>query len=267
MMRIKVDGVTLDIPIVDARRSLRSELLSNYTGGRIRGGDQQSRRISVRALDGVSLSLRDGERLGLIGHNGSGKTTLLRLLCGIYQPTLGSVWTQGRVTPLFNPMIGLDQDDTGYENIFNIGFLLGMSRADVRGKIDDIAAFCELGEFLDLPVRTYSSGMLVRLAFAVATAIDTDILLLDEAIGAGDARFATRAEQRVNAFYQRIGALVIASHSTELIRKMCNSALLLEHGNVVAYGDVSEVLELYECRVKEQQRLATGEAAPAYAHA
>jgi ABC-type polysaccharide/polyol phosphate transport system ATPase subunit len=267
MMRIKVEGVTLDIPIVDGRRSLRGELLASYTGGRIRGGNKQDPRVSVRALDGVSFCLREGDRLGLIGHNGSGKTTLLRLLCGIYEPTQGSVWTQGKVTPLFNPMIGLDQDDTGYENIFNIGFLLGMSRADVRGKIDEIAAFCELGEFLDLPVRTYSSGMLVRLAFAVATSIDTDILLLDEAIGAGDARFATRAERRVNAFYQRIGALVIASHSTELIRKMCNSALLLEHGTAIAYGDVSEVLELYESRVREQQRLAAEDAAPESAHA
>jgi ABC-type polysaccharide/polyol phosphate transport system ATPase subunit len=261
MTRIKVDGVTLDIPIVDARRSLRSEFLANYTGGRIRGGDQQNRRVSVRALENISFSLREGDRLGLIGHNGSGKTTLLRIISGIYQPTRGSVWTRGTVTPLFNPMIGLDQDDTGYENIFNIGFLLGMSREEVAKKADDIAAFCELGEFLELPVRTYSAGMLVRLAFAVATAIETDILLLDEAIGAGDARFASRAEQRVNAFYRRIGALVIASHSVELIRKMCNRALLLEHGNVSAYGDVDEVIDLYERRVWEQKSLEANAAA------
>jgi len=150
-------------------------------------------------------------------------------------------------------MFGFEPDDTGYENIFNIGLFLGMSRSEINAKIDDIVAFCELGAFLDLPARTYSAGMLMRLSFAITTAIDTDILLLDEGIGAGDARFARRAEQRVNALYHRVGALVLASHSSELIEKMCSQALLLEHGKVSAYGDVSEVLDLYHRRVREQQ--------------
>jgi ABC-type polysaccharide/polyol phosphate transport system ATPase subunit len=253
LTRIDVDNVTLDIPIVDARRSLRSELLADYAGGRIRGGDREGRRVAVRALDGVSLKLEDGERLGLIGHNGSGKTTLLRILAGIYQPTSGLVTTRGAVTPLFNPMIGLDAESTGYENIFNIGLLLGMTRAEIIAKADDIVEFCELGAFLDLPARTYSAGMLVRLAFAVATSLETDILLLDEAIGTGDARFAKRAEQRVNALYGRVGTLVIASHSVEILKQMCTRALLLEHGKLIADGDVSEVLEIYEGKVREQQ--------------
>ncbi len=264
MTRIEVDNVTLDIPIVDARRSLRSSLLVDYAGGRIRGRSSESRRVSVRALDGVSISLAEGDRLGLIGHNGSGKTTLLRIIAGIYQPTSGVVVTRGRVTPLFNPLIGMDVEDTGYENIFNIGLLLGMSRAEIEAKADDIVAFCELGAFLDLPARTYSAGMLVRLAFAVATAIETDILLLDEAIGTGDARFASRAEHRVNELYRRVGTVVIASHSIDLIKQMCNRAVLLEHGKVSLCGEVSEVIEEYERRVEEEQKRSPAEPVEAF---
>jgi ABC-type polysaccharide/polyol phosphate transport system ATPase subunit len=241
MVSISVKNVTLDIPLVGVTRSLRSEFVARQTGGRITGQKQSS----VRALDGVSFDLAPGTRLGLIGHNGAGKSTLLRLLAGVYAPTTGEVTVRGKVVPLFNPSIGMDLDDTGIENIWNIGLLLGMTSKEIRAKTQEIAEFTELGEFLDLPVRTYSSGMLVRLAFAVATSIEPEILLLDEGIGAGDARFAKRAEERVRKLYYRLKILVLASHSEALIKELCDTAAMLEYGKIVAYGPVDRVLDYY----------------------
>lgn len=246
MSLIKLENVTMDIPIIDPSRSIRTSLVSRYTGGRISRGDNNE--VTVRALENVSFSLEDGERLALIGHNGSGKTTLLRLLAGIYWPTSGLISVNGRITPMFNPSLGMDMDDTGFDNIYNIGLFFRMTTDEINEKIDDIAEFCELGEFLSLPVRTYSSGMLVRLAFAVATAVDPEILLIEEGIGAGDARFAERAEERINSFYSKLNVLVIASHSEALIRQLCTKALLLEHGNAIVYGDIDEVLYTYKQR-------------------
>ena len=213
MVHIRGDSITLDIPIVDSTRSFRSSLISRYTGGRITRVGNKKKRVAVRALEDVSFELEEGDRLGLIGHNGSGKSTLLRIMSGVYMPTKGQLDVEGKITPLFNPGIGMDMDDSGFENIANIGLHLGMTREEMESKYDEIADFCELGDFLALPVRTYSSGMMVRLSFAVATAIEPEILLLDEGIGAGDARFADRAEQRMNSFYHRLKILVIATHA------------------------------------------------------
>jgi homopolymeric O-antigen transport system ATP-binding protein len=219
-------------------------LLSRATGGLIRR-DGTKNRVAVRALENVSLKLADGERLGILGHNGAGKSTLLRVLAGVYAPSAGRVAIDGRLSPLFNASPGLDSDDTGYENIITCGGLLGMSRADIAQKAPEIAEFSELGEYLNLPVRTYSTGMLMRLCFAIATAIDPEILLLDEGLGAGDARFAERAQRRLHELFERASILVIASHSEELIRSTCNRALLLETGSVVATGGVDEVIDAY----------------------
>jgi homopolymeric O-antigen transport system ATP-binding protein len=181
----------------------------------------------------------------MLGHNGAGKSTLLRVLGGVYVPSSGRVVVEGRVSPLFNTAPGLDMDDTGYENIMTCGLFLGMSRAEVIAKTPEIAEFTELGDYLNLPVRTYSSGMLTRLAFAIATTIDPEILLLDEGLGAGDARFAERAKRRVDNLIERSHILVLASHSEDLIRSMCNRAVLLDAGHVCAAGDVDEVIETY----------------------
>jgi ABC-type polysaccharide/polyol phosphate transport system ATPase subunit len=224
---------------------LRKALFGRAVGGLVSRPDHAVNRVVVRALDNVSLALSDGDRVGIVGHNGAGKSTMLRVLAGIYQPSQGSIRIAGKVSPLFNTSPGIDTDDTGYENIVTCGLLLGMTRAEIARKLPEIESFTELGEYLALPARTYSTGMMVRLGFAIATAIDPEILLLDEGLGAGDARFARRAARRVEALISRSSIMVLASHSDELIRQMCNRAILLKQGRVVADGPTEGVLDLY----------------------
>jgi ABC-type polysaccharide/polyol phosphate transport system ATPase subunit len=240
-----VDNVTLTFPIYGPQRSLRQSLFARGTGGLIQRSGKAGDRIVVKALDGVSLELRNGDRLGLVGHNGAGKSTLLKVLAGIYQPVSGRVLANGRITSLLDTMPGLDGEDTGYENIMTAGLLFGMSRDEIERRVPDIEEFSELGEYLALPVRTYSSGMMARLALAVATCNEPDILLVDEGIGAGDARFAARAMRRVNEFFGRSRILVLASHAEPLVRSTCNKLALMQTGRIVALGGVDEVLARY----------------------
>jgi len=205
----------------------------------------------VRALQNVSLKLGHGDRLGILGHNGAGKSTLLRVMAGVYVPTTGRVIIDGSVSPLFNSSPGLDIDDTGYENILTCGMLLGMTREEVTRKTPEIAAFTELGDYLNLPVRAYSTGMVTRLGFAIATAIDPEILLLDEGLAAGDARFAEHANRRIDALVERSSILVLASHSEALIRARCNRAMLLDGGRNVVLGGVDDVIEVYRQRIAQ----------------
>jgi ABC-type polysaccharide/polyol phosphate transport system ATPase subunit len=242
---ILLDDVTIDFPIYDSIKSFRTAVFARATGGLIRRDGRHGNRVAVRALEKVCLEVGHGDRLGLLGHNGAGKSTLLRVLAGVYVPTAGQVAVAGRVSALFNTSPGLDIDDTGYENIVTCGLFLGMSRREIAEKTPEIAEFTELGNYLDLPVRTYSSGMLVRLGFAIATAIDPEILLLDEGLSAGDARFAERAARRLDRLVERSSILVLASHSEALIRSMCNRAVLLDGGRVVATGDVEDVIQTY----------------------
>lgn len=245
---VVVDNVTIDFPIYGAQRqSLRHTLLSR-TGGLIRREGTRHNKVIVRALEGVSFELKEGDRFGLVGHNGAGKSTLLRVLAGVFHPDSGDVTIKGKISPLLNAAPGLDTEDSGYENIKTCGMYLGMSSEEVDRKLPDIAEFCELGEYLDLPIRTYSSGMLTRLCFAIATAIDPDVLLLDEGIAAGDARFASRAETRMRALIERTRILVLASHSEALMRTMCTSGVLLEKGRVVAIGPLDDVFAEYHRR-------------------
>ena len=239
---LELDGITVDFPIYSGgSRSLKKTLVSIGTGGRIeRGGG----RISIQALKDVSLRLGHGDRLGLIGHNGAGKTTLLRTMAGVYEPTVGRVRASGRIATIFDFTLGLDFDATGYENITLQGMLLGLSRRGIAALVDEIAAFTDLGGYLDMPIRTYSAGMLTRLAFAVATSTEPDLLLMDEWIETGDADFFQRAEARLNTLIQRAGILVLASHNLALIRHYCTSAAWLEHGQLKAIGPVDEVLEM-----------------------
>ena len=205
----------------------------------------------MRALQNVSLKLGHGDRLGILGHNGAGKSTLLRVMAGVYVPTTGRVIIDGSVSPLFNSSPGLDIDDTGYENILTCGMLLGMTREEVTRKTPEIAAFTELGDYLNLPVRAYSTGMVTRLGFAIATAIDPEILLLDEGLAAGDARFAEHANRRIDALVERSSILVLASHSEALIRARCNRAMLLDGGRNVVLGGVDDVIEVYRQRIAQ----------------
>lgn len=259
MASLVLEHVTVEFPIYGAHPTLRSLLTAGRTGGTILRHGPGKNRVIVRALQNISLDIRDGDRVGLIGHNGAGKSTLLRVMAGVYAPIAGELRTSGRVSPLFNVSPGLDADDTGYENIMNCGLYLGMSREEVLEKTADIAEFTELGEYLDLPVRTYSTGMITRLGFAIATAIDPEILLLDEGLGAGDARFAERAKRRVDSLVERSSIMVLASHGDDLIRTMCNKAVLLDRGGVIQFGPVEAVLDLYHRRIAAA---ATGQPLP-----
>jgi len=196
-------------------------------------------------LRNVSFSLEAGASAALIGRNGAGKTTLLRVMAGIYEPPAGTVEVEGRVAPLFDIGMGMDPESSGYENILLRGLYLGLRKAEIRAKVDEIAEFTELGEFLEMPLRTYSAGMFARLAFAISTSIDPEILLLDEGIGAGDEAFLEKAKQRLDAMINRARIMVLASHSDELVRKLCNRAILMQNGEIVASGSTDEMLERY----------------------
>lgn len=234
----------VDFPIFDARtRSLKQTFLG-AAGGAI--GRNNSNVVVVEALKNINLHLREGDRVGLVGHNGAGKSTLLRLLSGIYEPTRGSADVRGRVAPVFDLGIGMDPEISGYENIIIRGLFLGQTRQQMKEKMEEIAEFTELGEYLDMPLRTYSSGMRIRLALGVVTSIDPEILLLDEGLGAVDAAFMRKARYRLKDMVQRSGLLVFASHSNEFLAQLCDKAIWIDHGEAVLAGSVEEVVRAYE---------------------
>ncbi len=246
MATIKLDHVSVSFPVyASATRSIKNRLMHSATGGQIHTGSGTNRITVVEALQDINLDLKTGDRIGLVGHNGAGKTTLLRVLANIYEPNEGSVSIIGKTAPLFDIRLGMDPESTGYENILLRGLYLGLTRKQISAHIDDIADFTELGDFLDLPIRTYSAGMQMRLAFAISTAVPPDILLLDEGIGAGDASFLQKASERLRAFTEQVSIIVLSSHSEFLIRQMCNNALLMEHGRVIGSGATEDVLEEY----------------------
>lgn len=250
MASIVLKNVTVDFPIYGSHRSLRKSILGGAIGGLI-GYDGSDKITKIRALEDITLTISHGERVGLIGPNGAGKSTLLRVMAGVYEPTAGSVEVEGRISPLFTTSVGMDPDDTGYENIYNIGYFFGMQKTEVKEKTRDVEQFSELGEFLNLPVRTYSAGMQARLAFAIATAIEPEILLLDEGLGAGDAQFTEKAKKRVDDLIGRPSVFVLASHSDNLIRSMCDNAVYLERGRIITMGGVDEVVESYHRRMAD----------------
>ncbi|MBY6537089.1 ABC transporter ATP-binding protein [Rhodococcus sp. BP-349] len=241
---IETHGACVDFPIFDAKtRSLKKAFLGK-AGGTI--GRNGSDVVVVEALRDITLSLKEGDRVGLVGHNGAGKSTLLRLLAGIYEPTRGSAIVRGRVAPVFDLGVGMDPEISGYENIIIRGLFLGQTRKQMMSKVDEIADFTELGEYLDMPLRTYSTGMRVRIAMGVVTSIDPEILLLDEGIGAVDADFMKKARIRLQQLVARSGILVFASHSNEFLAQLCDSAMWIDHGHVRQQGGIEEVVRSYE---------------------
>lgn len=230
---IEATDLTVEFPIFEnSHRSLKKTVLHLSTGGII--GNDAGNHPVVTALNGLDFDFRDGDRIGLIGHNGSGKTTLLRVLAGIYSPTRGSLKLKGRTASLLDVSSGVDPDATGFENIYLRGVMNGFRPARIREKIDEIAEFTELGDYLNLPVRTYSSGMMLRLAFAISTSIEADILIMDEWLSVGDADFRDKAANRLKALVDRASILVIASHDPNLIANICTRRIQLEHGRIVA---------------------------------
>lgn len=200
----------------------------------------------IEALKSVTLEIRAGERVGLIGHNGAGKSTLLKVMAGIYPPTSGSAKTVGHVCPLFEFATGFEYNRSGWENIRIRAMLLGMSPDEIEEKLPEIAEFSGLGNFLDYPTRTYSSGMFVRLAFAVSTSVNPEILLLDEVMGAGDLAFTEKANVRMREFMAQGKILVFSSHSLDLLADYCNRTVWLDHGIVIDDGPTAEVVARYK---------------------
>lgn len=244
MATIEFNRVSVDIPIYNASgRSLKKRLIQVATGGQI-GSDQQGR-VVVRPLEELTFTLGDGERVGLVGHNGAGKSTLLRLLSGVYAPTFGSARIEGEIGSLIDISLGIDPEASGRENIYLRGALLGIDKAEMNAKMDEIIEFSELGDFIDMPLRTYSSGMHLRLAFSVSTMVKPEILLMDEWLSVGDQGFTHKAEERLSQLVQSTNILVIASHSRDLISKTCNRVLWLEHGKIRMDGPPEQVLPCY----------------------
>jgi lipopolysaccharide transport system ATP-binding protein len=223
MAHIKLHEASVDIPIYsNHNRSIKNFLLKKLTKDKVLPH-------SVRALNNITLDLRDGDRLGVMGPNGAGKSTLLRTLAGVYLPTSGTIEVKGRVASLIDISLGMEGEATGFENIRMRGIMMGLSLKKIRSMEEEIADFSGLGDFLHLPIRTYSTGMHMRLGFAVSTAVEADIILMDEWLSVGDSEFIQKAEKRLENFIGRSSILVIASHSEDLIQKTTNQILRLEH--------------------------------------
>ena len=244
MARLFLQDVGVDFLIRDvSHTTLVSTARSFATGGII---DMSNRRkVCINALRSVNLDLKDGDRVGLIGHNGAGKTTLLKVLSGILPPTAGRLRIEGRLAGLLSIQLGLDTRASGYENIMIRARYMGVSEEEIREKFDEICAFSELGEYLHLPMKTYSSGMRVRLAFSIATAFDPDILILDEWLSAGDATFRDKASQRMKHLINQTGIFVMASHQSGLMKELCNRGIVLQKGQIVFDGELKDALAFH----------------------
>ncbi len=244
MAHIQLNSVSVEFPIynIDAR-SFKKQLISFSTGGRILKSAHQS--MLVKALDNVTLSLTDNDSVGVIGCNGSGKSTLLRLLAGIYEPTNGVAEVKGKISSILDMNLGLNPEATGYENIIMRGILLGFTKRQMLAKMDDIAAFTELGDYLVAPVRTYSTGMMLRLAFGVVTSVEPEILLLDEVVGTGDSHFMEKAKTRLTNLIKSSNIVVLSSHAIEIIEQLCNKVLIMHKGKAVFFGSTEEGIAHY----------------------
>jgi ABC-type polysaccharide/polyol phosphate transport system ATPase subunit len=239
MARIELDRVGLTFHL--RQRTTLKELIVRQMFRR-----EENPITEVRALEDVSLTVREGDRLGILGHNGAGKSTLLKLLAGIYPPTAGKRVVEGRISSLFDITLGFEMDANGYENIEFRGYLQGESPRSIRAKVPEIAAFTELSKFMHMPVRYYSSGMLVRLAFAVATAVEPEILLVDEVLSVGDMTFQNRARARMKEMMAKAQLIVMVSHDTNSLAKVCDRIIWMDHGRVRQEGPAAEVVAAYK---------------------
>lgn len=244
MARITFSDVSIEFPIFNATgRSLTSSILKVATGGKL--DSDPNGRVLVRALTDISFSLREGDKVALLGHNGAGKSTMLRALGRVYAPSKGTAEIVGEIGSLIDISLGINAEATGRENVFIRGQLLGLSKKEIAAKYEEIVAFAELGDFMEMPVRTYSSGMHLRLAFAVSTIVRPEILLMDEWLSVGDADFQQKAEARLRDLVSGTKILAIATHSRELVEAVCNRAIWLEHGQIRMDGPSSEVVPAY----------------------
>ncbi len=244
MAHIKLEKAGVTFPIFNSSsRSVTNSLVSAVTGGRLTA--DKTGHVSVQALSNIDLDLQSGDRLGIIGDNGSGKSTLLRVLAGIYEPTSGRIERSGTIASLVDIELGISPENTGKENIYLRGQLMGLSKKEIASSFEEIMEFSELGDFINLPVRTYSSGMLLRLAFSVATSTRAEILIMDEWLSIGDGSFAEKAEHRLTNLIDHAEILIIASHSKSLVERTAKNVLRLESGEIMEFGDTQDISRRY----------------------
>jgi ABC-type polysaccharide/polyol phosphate transport system ATPase subunit len=251
MARIHLENVGLTFRVRNHSRITLKEFLVRRLFRRAANPVMQ-----VEALKGLNLEIREGDRVGVIGHNGAGKSTLLKVLAGIYPPTVGTLTVEGQISSLFEISLGFEQDASGWENIYYRGYLQGETPQTIRAKVQPIAEFSELGHFLDMPVRYYSSGMRVRLAFAIATAIEPEILLVDEVLSVGDMAFQEKAKQRMHEMMAKARLIVLVSHDLESVVRFCDRALWMDHGRIRMVGPPREVADAYTRSVENPSPLA-----------
>ena len=251
MALIDLQSISISLPIYNARgRALKTEILRRTVGGNIE--HPKDRRVTViQALDDVTLRVNDGERVGLVGRNGAGKTTLLRVMSRIYPPTSGTVRILGSISSMTDLSVGMNPEASGYENILMRGIMLGLTRKQAAALIPDVEDFTELGEYLELPIRTYSAGMMLRLAFAVSTAVKPDIIILDEMVSAGDAAFMEKARARLTELIKHASILVLATHDDGTLKQLCTVAVWMNAGRMAAVGDIDSVLAQYHSEVEK----------------
>lgn len=243
MASVEVKNVSLSYPIYGSNaRSFKTTLLNFATGGKL---NTNSSSIRVEALKNVSFKLEKGDRLAIIGHNGAGKSTLLKVLANIYEPTQGLVNVKGRMNCLFDIMMGMDQELNGYENIKLRGLILGLSHAEIEQIIPRIVEFSELGDFMKLPIKSYSSGMKVRLGFGIITNVFSEILLIDEIVNVGDAQFIQKAKAQMKSLIHQSEFMVLSTHDINIVKEFCNKAIWLEKGTVKEFGSIEKVLAKY----------------------
>lgn len=259
MSRVSVRNVSLSFPLYS--RTATSRFKARGPDSKRLIINKQGRIVAVKAIDNVSLELSSGDRLAIVGRNGSGKTSFLQLLAGIFLPDEGEIEIEGAATSVINLNLGMEAEVSGHHNITLRGLAAGRTREEIEERRKDISEFSELGRFLDLPVETYSSGMRMRLSFAIATAFKPEVLILDEWMSAGDASFRKRASQRMQKFVDQAGILVLASHSRNLLLENCNRAIWLKDGRINASGGVEEILDVYEGEMKSAA--ASGKKNPA----
>jgi ABC-type polysaccharide/polyol phosphate transport system ATPase subunit len=246
MPSIDLVNVSIDFPVFNARsRGLLNSIIGSIGGSTFGSGGSRFDNKKIRALENVSLHIGPGDRVGIVGPNGAGKTTLLRVLSGVYVPNAGHVKIDGRVSSLTDITLGMDPEGTGIDFIIARGIIMGMTVEESKDIIEEIVDFTELGSYIHLPISTYSSGMLLRLAFGVATAIKPDILLMDEMIGVGDRRFMDRARKRIENVINQSAVLCLASHNEEILQNYCANGVLVDEGRILYNGSIEECLSRY----------------------
>jgi ABC-type polysaccharide/polyol phosphate transport system ATPase subunit len=242
---IHVNDVTMEFRV----NKTRANGLKQYFINVIKKENQYT---NFKALDSVSFKVYKGERLGIIGHNGAGKSTLLRVISGILKPSVGSVETVGNIVPLLGLGAGFDMNFSGYDNIYFNGAMLGKSKAELDDKIDDIIEYSELKDFINLPVKNYSSGMKSKLAFAIATQVNPDIIILDEVLGVGDRKFKKKSSEKITEFFEAGKTVIFVSHSITQVQKLCDRVVWLNKGKIVDIGETGEICERYATFMDEQ---------------